>query len=96
MLGMTIGISLSNLPLAYMRTMITNQQAITEAWRFGTRDSAWTGLLPVGLLVRQQRRNADYVPAAGLFKVDEGVVYGIRAGSWTRRLRPPRASWQTW
>ncbi|WP_440487798.1 hypothetical protein [Serratia sarumanii] len=79
-LGMTIGISLSNLPLAYMRTMITNQQAITEAWRFGTRDSAWTGPVAGGAVGAAATTYADYVPAAGLFKVDEGVVYGYTRG----------------
>ncbi|HGE8473135.1 TPA: hypothetical protein ACGD7V_002712 [Serratia marcescens] len=79
-LGITIGISLSNLPLAYMRTMITNQQGVTESWRFGTRDSAWTGSAAGGAVGAAATTYADYVPAAGLFKVDEGVVYGYSRG----------------
>ncbi|POX30637.1 hypothetical protein C3463_06480 [Serratia marcescens] len=77
--GITAGYNISNLALAYFRTMITNNQGTTEAWRYGTRDSAWptgTG----GSIVAATNVYADYVPSAGLFKVASGVIEGYEKG----------------
>jgi hypothetical protein len=79
-LGLTVGISLSNLPLAYLRTMITNGQATTESWRYGSRDSAWTGSAAGGAVNAATTTYADYVPSAGLFRVDQGVISGYTRG----------------
>ncbi|MBN5450670.1 MAG: hypothetical protein E7K92_10875 [Serratia marcescens] len=77
--GITAGYNINNLALAYFRTMITNNQGTTEAWRYGTRDSAWpagTG----GAIYAATNVYADYVPSAGLFKVASGVVDGYEKG----------------
>lgn len=78
--GITAGYHINNLPMAYLRTMITNGQATTEAWRYGTRDSGWPAgngnALNVATTVY-----ADYVPSAGLFKVSSGVIEGYEKGS---------------
>ncbi|HID9706228.1 TPA: hypothetical protein ACXI3L_001429 [Serratia marcescens] len=77
--GITAGYNINNLALAYFRTMITNNQGTTEAWRYGTRDSAWpagTG----GSIVAATNIYADYVPSAGLFKVASGVIEGYEKG----------------
>ncbi|HGM6808154.1 TPA: hypothetical protein ACKP8U_004618 [Serratia marcescens] len=77
--GITAGYNINNLALAYFRTMITNNQGKTEAWRYGTRDSAWpagTG----GAIYAATNVYADYVPSAGLFKVASGVVDGYEKG----------------
>ncbi|ALE94997.1 hypothetical protein ABH11_00635 [Serratia marcescens] len=77
--GIQLGYNINNLPLAYLRTMITNNNAITESWRYGTRDSAWpagTG----GAVVAATSIYADYVPSAGLFKVASGVIEGYEKG----------------
>ncbi|MGQ6036600.1 hypothetical protein ACUNGS_19565 [Serratia sp. IR-2025] len=77
--GITAGYNLKGLPLAYLRTQITNGQKETEAWRYGSRDSAW----PAGnggALNAATNIYADYVPSAGLFKVAEGVIDGYEKG----------------
>ncbi len=79
-LGITVGQSINNLPMAYMRTMIQNQQAVTEAWRFGTRDSAWKGNQVGGAIGAIRSPYADFTPAAGLFDVEVGSVYGYESG----------------
>lgn len=83
-LGLTAGQSINNLPLAYFRSMIQNQQAVSEAWRYGTRDSKWVGGNPVGGAVGAARSPYDdYIPSAGLFDVAGGAVYGFEAGKLT-------------
>ncbi|BEM19285.1 hypothetical protein [Serratia marcescens] len=80
-LGLTVGQSLNNLPMAYARTMIQNQQAITEAWRYGTRDSDWKNGNPTGGPVGAARMPYDdYIPSAGLFDVVHGKVDGYESG----------------
>ncbi|EMY7657138.1 hypothetical protein BA187_19470 [Serratia marcescens] len=77
--GITAGYNINNLALAYFRTMITNNQGTTEAWRYGTRDSAWpagTG----GAIYAATSVYADYVPSAGLFKVEQGIIEGYEKG----------------
>lgn len=77
--GIHMGYNINNLSLAFMRTMITNNQATTEAWRYGTRDSAWpagTG----GAIAAATTLYADYVPSSGLFKVSSGVIEGYEKG----------------
>lgn len=77
--GITAGYNINNLPMAYLRTMITNGQKETESWRYGTRDSGW----PAGngnALNAATTVYADYVPSAGLFKVSSGVIEGYEKG----------------
>ncbi|XYK63413.1 hypothetical protein ACSJLX_001915 [Serratia marcescens] len=82
-LGIMVGISVGGLPMAYLRTQITNQQGVIEAWRYGTRDSTWTGSGPVGKAVGAFRTPyADYVPSAALFDVDNGVIRGYESGAF--------------
>ncbi|MEN4076038.1 hypothetical protein [Serratia marcescens] len=77
--GITAGYNLTGLPMAYLRTMITNGNTTTESWRYGTRDSAWPagtgGAIGVATSIY-----ADYVPSAGLFKVAVGVIEGYEKG----------------
>lgn len=77
--GILAGYNINNLAMAYLRTMITNNQATTESWRYGTRDSAW----PAGTgaaLNAAATVYADYVPSAGLFNVNSGVIVGYEKG----------------
>ncbi|AYJ94927.1 hypothetical protein D1220_22805 [Klebsiella pneumoniae] len=77
--GIIAGYNLKGLPMAYLRTMITNGQKETEAWRYGTRDSAW----PAGTgtsLIAATNIYADYVPSAGLFNVEAGIIEGFEQG----------------
>ncbi len=77
--GITAGYNLTGLPMAYLRTMITNGQKDTEAWRYGTRDSGWPASTG-GALNAATNIYADYVPSAGLFKVAQGVIDGYEKG----------------
>ncbi|HEJ0402049.1 TPA: hypothetical protein SLO59_001333 [Serratia marcescens] len=77
--GITAGYNLTGLPMAYLRTMITNNSAVTEAWRYGSRDSAWPAGSG-GALNAATNIYADYVPSAGLFKVAQGVIEGYEKG----------------
>ncbi|HFK7186613.1 hypothetical protein ACCC84_06150 [Serratia odorifera] len=83
--GLTYGYPISTLPMAYMRTMITNNQAITEAWRYGTRDSGWPADVG-GALAAAATIYDDYVPSAGLFNVTGGVVSGYERGKLTTQV----------
>ncbi|CAI0766884.1 hypothetical protein [Serratia quinivorans] len=81
-LGIMAGVSINGLPMAYLRTQITNQQKDIEAWRYGTRDSTWTGSGVNGDAVGAARTPyADYVPSAALFDVDGGVIRGYETGA---------------
>ncbi|MNG70955.1 hypothetical protein D3C81_789840 [compost metagenome] len=85
--GITAGYNINNLPLAYLRTMITNGQGTTEAWRYGTRDSGW----PAGngnALYVATTVYADYIPSAGLFKVSSGVIEGYEKGTLLKTSIP--------
>jgi hypothetical protein len=80
--GIQMGYNINNLPLAYMRTMLTNGNAVTEAWRYGTRDSAWpagTG----GAVGAATSIYADFVPSAGLFKTQTGIIAGYEKGKFS-------------
>jgi hypothetical protein len=79
--GMTMGFHINNLPMAYLRAMITNQQAINEAWRYGSRDNAWpaTNGIAVGVM---DIPYADYIPSAGLYDVDIGVIGAYSSGKF--------------
>ncbi|MEL5321771.1 hypothetical protein [Serratia nevei] len=77
--GITAGYNLTGLPMAYLRTQITNGQKETEAWRYGTRDSGWPAGSG-GALNAATNIYADYVPSAGLFKVAQGVIEGYEKG----------------
>ncbi|MBY4847837.1 hypothetical protein L8N14_007150 [Serratia marcescens] len=77
--GITASYNLTGLPMAYIRTMITNNSAVTEAWRYGSRDSAWPAGSG-GAIIAATNIYADYVPSAGLFKVDQGVIEGYEKG----------------
>lgn len=82
--GITMGYSMPSLPVAYMRTMITNLNTVTESWRFGTRDSGWpagTG----GAVTVFPTTYEDYVPAAGLFNVTAGSVRAYVRGSYVNQ-----------
>ncbi|ENP0658788.1 hypothetical protein [Serratia marcescens] len=82
--GLTFGYPIGSLPMAYMRTMITNNQAITESWRFGTRDSGWPADVGGALMVAATLYE-DYVPAAGLFDVTSGVITGYEKGKFAMK-----------
>jgi hypothetical protein len=77
--GITAGYHINNLPMAYLRTMITNGNTTTEAWRYGSRDSGWPAENG-NALGAATTIYADYVPSAGLFKVSEGVIVGYEKG----------------
>ncbi|HHB1424475.1 TPA: hypothetical protein ACOQZT_000419 [Serratia odorifera] len=81
--GIQMGYNISNLSMAYMRTMITNGQAVTESWRYGTRDSGWPAAGTGNALNVAATIYADYVPSAGLFKVSQGVIEGYEKGKLT-------------
>ncbi|HHU0703900.1 TPA: hypothetical protein ACT92B_000603 [Serratia marcescens] len=80
--GITIGFPIGPLPMAYMRTMLTNGQAVTESWRFGTRDSGWPAGTGGAVLVSATLYE-DFVPAAGLFDVSAGLITGYEKGKKT-------------
>ncbi|CAI1863550.1 MULTISPECIES: hypothetical protein [Serratia] len=80
-LGITAGQDINNLSMAYMRTMIKNQQTVNEAWRCGTRDSTWKNGNPAGDALGASRSPyAAYIPAAALFDVEGGKIYGYESG----------------
>ncbi|HEJ7150512.1 TPA: hypothetical protein SMI21_001903 [Serratia marcescens] len=85
--GITAGYNLTGLPMAYLRTMITNNSAVTEAWRYGSRDSAWPAGSG-GALNAATNIYADYVPSAGLFKVAQGVIEGYEKGKFLAASAP--------
>ncbi|MGP2846369.1 hypothetical protein ACTVKH_00810 [Serratia marcescens] len=85
-LGILVGISIAGLPMAYLRTQITNQQKDIEAWRYGTRDSTWNGSGVNGIAMGAVRTPyADYVPSAALFDVAGGEIRGYEAGELKAR-----------
>lgn len=77
--GITAGYNINNLPMAYLRTMITNGNTTTESWRYGSRDSGWPAANG-NALNAATAIYADYVPSAGLFKVSSGVIEGYEKG----------------
>lgn len=77
--GLTLGYAVNGLAMAYMRTMIINNETTAESWRFGTRDSGWPAGNGGAVLVNSNHYE-DYVPAAGLFKVAAGKVEGYERG----------------
>lgn len=85
-LGISAGVSINGLQMAYLRTQITNNQKDIEAWRYGTRDGVWTGSGPSGAAIGAVRRPyADYIPSAALFDVDGGEVRGYESGALKAR-----------
>lgn len=76
-LGITAGFNINNLGLAYLRTMVTS--SLTEAWRYGTRDSAWPAGTGSAVAAAATTYSA-YVPSAGLMDVTSGVVSGYAKG----------------
>jgi hypothetical protein len=87
--GITAGYNISNLPMAYLRTMITNGQKETESWRYGTRNSAWPAGTGAAMNVATNIYS-DYTPSAGLFKVSAGIIEGYEKG--TRYAESPVAT----
>lgn len=83
--GLTIGWPIGTLPMAYMRTMLTNNQVVTESWRFGTRDSGWPAGTGGSVLVSATIYE-DFVPAAGLFDVPGGTITGYEKGKNTSEV----------
>ncbi|CVB58135.1 MULTISPECIES: hypothetical protein [Serratia] len=83
--GLTLGLSLSNLGLAYMRTIASPYSTGTrEAWRYGTRDGNYTGASSGSgaggaVLVKREPYEA-YVPSAAFFDVNNGVITAYENG----------------
>lgn len=71
--GLTLGAVIGNLPMSYCRIQKTPTQ--DEAYRYGTRDSAYTSPSSAGGAVSAVKTPyIDYQPSAAFFDVSAGVV----------------------
>jgi hypothetical protein len=71
--GITLGAAIGNLPMAYCRIIKT--ATLDEAYRYGTRDSAFVNPSNAGGAVNIAKTPyAPYQPSAAFFDVNSGVV----------------------
>lgn len=96
--GLTLGAVIGNLPMAYCRIQKTPTQ--DEAYRYGTRDSAYTSPSSAGGAVSAVKTPyIDYQSSAALFNVSNGKIttydngyLGANASATTGALYPMRSS----
>ena len=89
--GLTAGLSLANLGLAYMRVIASPYSTgIREAWRYGTRASNFINQGSPGAAITVAREPYEsYIPSAAYFDIAAGTITAFENGDEKNTAQSP-------